>query len=48
MDVSISFMLKNKLHLAPQDMARFRLFVALPLYFAGLFDSCATGSTLSA
>jgi MFS family permease len=37
MDVSISFMLKNKLHLAPQDMARFRLFVALPLYFAGLF-----------
>ncbi|MGO8737628.1 MFS transporter [Rhodoblastus sp.] len=37
MDVSISFMLKNKLHLAAQDMARFRLFVALPLYFAGLF-----------
>jgi MFS family permease len=37
MDVSISFMLKNKMHLAPQDMARFRLFVALPLYFAGFF-----------
>ncbi len=37
MDVSISFMLKNKLHLTAQEMARFRLFVALPLYFAGFF-----------
>jgi Major Facilitator Superfamily len=36
-DISISFMLKNKLHLTPQEMAHFRLFVALPLYFAGFF-----------
>ena len=40
MDVSISFMLKNKLHLAPQELARFRLFLALPLYFAGFFGFC--------
>jgi hypothetical protein len=37
MDVSISFLLKNKLNLGPEAMAHFRLFAAMPLYFAGLF-----------
>ncbi|MCI4679863.1 hypothetical protein K9U39_03595 [Rhodoblastus acidophilus] len=37
MDVSISFLLKNKLHLSPEELARFRLLAAIPLYFSGLF-----------
>jgi len=36
-DISISFLLKNKLHLPAHDLARFRLVAALPLYMAGVF-----------
>src|SRR5271157_507334 len=36
-DISISFLLKNKLHLPAHDLARFRLAAALPLYLAGVF-----------
>jgi hypothetical protein len=36
-DISISFLLKNKMHLSAHDLARFRLVGALPLYMAGVF-----------
>ncbi len=36
-DVPLSFVLKNKLHLSAQDVATFRLIAAIPLYLSGLF-----------
>jgi hypothetical protein len=36
-DVPLSFVLKNKLHLSAQDVAHFRLVAAIPLYLSGLF-----------
>jgi Major Facilitator Superfamily len=36
-DVPLSFLLKNKLHLSAQGVATFRLIAAVPLYLSGLF-----------
>lgn len=36
-DIPISFILKNKLHLEAHEVAHFRLVTAIPLYFAFLF-----------
>src|SRR5271165_384402 len=36
-DVPLSFLLKNKLHLSAQQVATFRLIAAIPLYLSGLF-----------
>jgi hypothetical protein len=36
-DVPLSFLLKNKLHLSAQGVAKFRLIAAIPLYLSGLF-----------
>ena len=36
-DISISFFLKNKLHMSAQELATFRLATAIPLYLSGLF-----------
>src|SRR5271165_5290594 len=36
-DVPLSFLLKNKLHLSAQGVATFRLIAAIPLYLSGLF-----------
>lgn len=36
-DLSISFLLKNKLHLSAHELASFRLATALPLYLSGVF-----------
>ena len=36
-DVPLSFLLKNKLHLSAQEVAGFRLIAAVPLYLSGLF-----------
>ncbi len=36
-DISISFFLKNKLHLEAHQLAGFRLVAAIPLYFSGVF-----------
>lgn len=36
-DVPISFLLKNKLHLSAPEVAHFRVFAAIPLFLSGLF-----------
>jgi MFS family permease len=36
-DIPISFLLKNTLHLSAPEVARFRLIAAIPLYLSGLF-----------
>ena len=36
-DVPVSFMLKNKMHLSASDVARFRLVAGIPLYLSFLF-----------
>jgi MFS family permease len=36
-DIPISFVLKNKLHLNPHEVAEFRLVAAFPLYFSFIF-----------
>ncbi len=37
MDISIGFLLKNRLHLEAHQLALFRLFAAVPLYLSGVF-----------
>jgi MFS family permease len=37
MDIPVSFLLKNKLHLEASEVARFRLIAAIPLYLSFIF-----------
>src|ERR1019366_9099326 len=36
-DVPLSFILKNRLHLSAEETSQFRIFASLPLYFSFLF-----------
>lgn len=36
-DIPVSFLLKNKLHLSAAEVADFRLVAAIPLYLSGVF-----------
>src|ERR1700722_1589996 len=47
-DIPISFLLKNKLHLQASELANFRLAAALPLYLSFVLASSGTPGAHSA